>query len=424
MAVACPRIHGLRLTGRRRRRLSRSYLAAGGVFSLATACYSRRRVARSVWVGFRSSRTFVVVGVLVAAVLTSPGAESRLLKPLESASFFGPTWSPDGRRLAFLERRPDGAVLLRVANAAGTTSRVVTGAREIAEVRWAPRRNVLAYSWSYAYAQPPPYYVAVVEAGRARGGSLTPGIGAFGVDIDWAPDGKGLAFVGPLLGREFVGPLAGGAIWTITLDGRLRMRLTQHEYNRDPAWGPDGRAIAFTRRLNRDGGEQVYLARSVGGRLRPLAFRHSCCPSWSPDGSRLVFIGRPRADSDRTALFVIRRDGRGERRITPSYPPEQAFRSPEWSPRGTQILFVRSTVPGQYSVGIARPDGRIRYLGRGHEGEWSPNGRAIAFTDNCADGASAVFVMNANGSGRRSITPCSRGSLAAHPSSVRHRPRG
>jgi Tol biopolymer transport system component len=351
----------------------------------------------------------IAAGVLAlgvgGAAATGSGAKGRLLEPVEPASYLGPTWSPDGRRLAFLERRP-GSALLRFANAAGTGSRVVTGAPGIAEVRWAPRGNVLAYSWTHGYDKRPPYYLAVVEAGRGK-----PSLGAngLGVDIDWAHDGKRLAFVGPLYGREFVGPLAGGAIWTITVDGRQRRRLTQHEYNRDPAWAPDGRVIAFTRRLNRDGGEQLYLARSAGGRLRPLAFRHSCCPSWSPDGSRLVFVGRPRADSDRTALYVIRRDGTGEQRITPSYPPERAFRSPEWSPRGTQILFVRSTAPGRYSVGLARPDGRIRYLGRGHEAEWSPNGRAIAFTDNCADGASAVFVMNASGSGRRPITPCSAG---------------
>jgi Tol biopolymer transport system component len=350
----------------------------------------------------------IAAGVLAlgvgGAAAAGSGAEGRLLEPVEPASYLGPTWSPDGRRLAFLERRPGGSTLVRVANAADTTSRVVTGAAGIAEVRWAPRGDVLAYSWTYGYDQRPPYYVAVDEAGRASGGTLT-----LGIDIDWAHDGKRLAFVGPLYGREFVGPLAGGAIWTITVDGRQRRRLTQHEYNRDPAWAPDGRVIAFTRRLNRDGGEQLYLARSVGGRLRPLAFRHSCCPSWSPDGSRLVFVGRPQADSDGTALYVIRRDGRHERRITPSYPPERAFRSPEWSPRGTQILFVRSTAPGRYSVGLAGPEGRIRYLGRGHEAEWSRNGRAIAFTDNCADGASAVFVMNANGSRRRPITPCSAG---------------
>jgi Tol biopolymer transport system component len=347
----------------------------------------------------------LALGVAGAATAGS-GAESRLIEPVEPASYLRPTWSPDGRRLAFVEWRPGRPVFLRVANAAGTTSRVVAAAPGIADVRWAPRGNVLAYSWTRAYDHPPSYYIAVVELGRAWGADLP-----YGVDIDWAPDGSRLAFVGPYLGREFVGPLAGGAINTIAVDGRQRRRLTHHEYNRDPAWAPDGRVIAFTRRFSRDGGEQVYLARSVGGLLRPLAFRNSCCPSWSPDGSRLVFVGRPRADSDHTALYVIRRDGRHERRITPSYPPELAFRSPEWSPRGTQILFVRATAPGRYSVGIARPDGRIRYLGSGHEAEWSPNGRALAVTDNCADGASAVFIMSANGGGRRPITPCSPSPL-------------
>jgi Tol biopolymer transport system component len=326
-----------------------------------------------------------------------------LAEPVEPVSYVGPTWSPDGRRLAFLEWRPGGPISVRVANEAGTTSQLVESAPGIAEVRWSPRGNVLAYSWARAFEHPP-YYLAVVELGIGQK-TLAPGL-----DIGWSPDAKRLAFVGGL---------AGGAIETIRVDGRQRKRLTRREYNSDPAWAPNGSVIAFTRRRSPGGAAQLYLVRSDGRSLRPITRRHSCCPSWSPDGARLVFIGRPQRNSERTALYIVRRDGKGERRITPSYTPLRSFQAVKWSPRGAQILFVRSTGAGSPpSLGLATPAGRIRYIGTGQHPEWSPNGRAIVVTDDCADGTAGVFVVNANGSGRRPITPCASRPLAAYRNSL------
>ena len=54
---------------------------------------------------------------------------------------------------------------------------------------------------------------------------------------------------------------------------------------------------------------------SVGGahrRLTRAAQRAHASPSWSPDGRLLAFVGR---DRDRPALFVMRADGTGLRRL-------------------------------------------------------------------------------------------------------------
>jgi len=55
----------------------------------------------------------------------------------------------------------------------------------------------------------------------------------------------------------------------------------------DPAWSPDGRSIAFTRRTDH---AQIYAMRSDGGdqrRLRGVSgSANDCCPAWRPEESR------------------------------------------------------------------------------------------------------------------------------------------
>jgi Tol biopolymer transport system component len=84
----------------------------------------------------------------------------------------------------------------------------------------------------------------------------------------------------------------------------------------DPAWSPDGRLIAFSRRSSR-GDMDVWIANADGTGQRELTSpgTNESKPDWSPDGKQLVFVGSiPGARLD--DLFVENVDGSGRRQLT------------------------------------------------------------------------------------------------------------
>jgi TolB protein len=187
----------------------------------------------------------------------------------------------------------------------------------------------------------------------------------------------------------------------------------------------------------------VFLQAVPGQSARPPMI-HGGAPAVSPDGSKIAFL------SDRdgaTDLFVIAADGTGETRLTRT--PE-AESQPEWSADGSEIRFtvfandesriysiapaggnrrLIGTVPGRamrlspdgksvlYWTGtwtsmrlfVSRLDGSVaRQLTDGSGvvwgSRWSPDGKRIAFGDKDAQGSLQIFVINADGSGRRRVT--------------------
>ena len=59
----------------------------------------------------------------------------------------------------------------------------------------------------------------------------------------------------------------------------------------DPAWSPDGRWIAYVRRLPGDTIREIWIMRPDGSGAHRLTSLHgtSINPAWSPDGRRIVF---------------------------------------------------------------------------------------------------------------------------------------
>jgi len=90
---------------------------------------------------------------------------------------------------------------------------------------------------------------------------------------DWAPDGRQIAFQSRIDGRY--------QIFTMSLRDRQPRQLTSEGENEDPSWSPDGRHLVFV--STRTGTRQLWILDTESGRLRQLTRAGgSQVPAWSP----------------------------------------------------------------------------------------------------------------------------------------------
>jgi len=200
----------------------------------------------------------------------------------------------------------------------------------------------------------------------------------------WSPSGERIAFS--------VDPnppgLEQAAIYVTRRDGSGRRRLTGgRTVNTSPAWSPDESKIAFGKGMH--GGIRwlgVFVMRADGTHQHRLTGnRDDDSPAWSPTGRRLVL-------SRGGSLFIVNANGSGARRLTTPPPPspsgsEFSDGQPDWSPDGRWIAFVREEQLERGGVidnlYVIRRDGSgERQLTTGGDDlspSWSPDGRSIAY---------------------------------------------
>lgn len=201
---------------------------------------------------------------------------------------------------------------------------------------------------------------------------------------------------------------------------------------------PPGR-IAFRRFLDEARTSAALFTMSTDGTdehqvTDPPTGARDALPNWSPDGTMLAF--QREFDSKPYEMYVVGADGTAERQVNPTCPPDVAASEiceetdPAWSPDGLLLAFswpqgsIRlvngvDTIEAR-GIAVVRPDGSDPHLltqtQRPTDAEdegpaWSPDGSQIAFvrlniTAEPQD-MRAVFVMNADGTGERQITPWS-----------------
>ena len=212
----------------------------------------------------------------------------------------------------------------------------------------------------------------------------------------WSPNGRAIAYTS---WRPFMDVSV-----SFIYEGRLETPAsgTSDEQNWLPAWSPDGSQLAFT--SNRDGQPELYVMNADGTGTRRLTNHPGIdtSPTWSPQGHQLSFV------SDRTGspqLYIVGTDGTGLRRLT----FESHCDRPTWSPAPyNEIAYSSQTGPGHdiKVIDLATHDVRQLTFGLGtnESPSYSPNGRHVAFSSTRGSGTKQIWVIGRDGRGLRRIT--------------------
>jgi TolB protein len=215
----------------------------------------------------------------------------------------------------------------------------------------------------------------------------------------WSADGKKIAFSSD---RDGI-----ANIYVMDADGQNVKQITQEkEICRAPAWSPDGKKIVFTRHveggvpdlfvMDADGKNMVNVTNDPG---------YDADAAWSPDGKKIVFTSL-RGGNQGFHLYTIDPDGKNLKELTTEDNP-QGYVYPAWSPDGKQIAFGHAVGDGM-EIFVVDADGKnLKQLskqgGKSSYACWSPDGKKIAWHRIDAGGASAIWMMDADGGNQKEV---------------------
>ena len=334
----------------------------------------------------------------------SPGEPSPLRLTSDPANDGFPSWSPDGKNIAFIRRRDGVRADVMIVPASGGAQ------RKVREIRLSP-----------------------LIASRA---------------LAWTPDGKWLCFT------DEVGASGNHALFLLSPDSNSVRRLLPEEENgigdSSPAFSPDGRWLAFARFHHPF--NSSLLVQRLSPDFKPLgpptvvkdAGLNPKAPVWMPDGEKILFLDgsrimeteiggparsfyvSPLAFSEltiagpsrrlvaclqnvRNEIWSIPLEAKGLKARGSAQPILQSSASqwqPRFSPDGRLLAFA-SARSGSSEVWLAEADGRnprqLTHMGFYIAGyiRWSPDGQFLTFHGRLPSEPQLYIVSVANGALRQ-----------------------
>jgi dipeptidyl aminopeptidase/acylaminoacyl peptidase len=213
----------------------------------------------------------------------------------------------------------------------------------------------------------------------------------------WSPDGKSIAFITNISGRN--------NLWLVPAEGGWPTQLTISDQRQAaPAWSPDGKWIAY--QSDYDGDEQwdIFLVSPTSGQVVNLTNTREIAeesPTWSPDGRYLAYMVKPKTSSS-FEIDVYDTLKKEVRHLTTDTPKDKGNVSPIWSPDGKWIAYSQFQAKGTDSnVFVVEVATAKSALLTPHEGEkqysandFSPDGKQLLITSNAGNGYDNVGLLD------------------------------
>ncbi len=349
-----------------------------------------------------------------------------------------PTWSPDGRRLAFIQYTEGEGISLATARSDGSDRQVVLRGDAnypfLSSPAWSPNDAVIAVVRGRGGAAQEVWLVPS-SGGKAR--PLTSNDEGYSGDPVFSADGRGVIYSSTRNGAR--------NLWFTALDGSESVQITKgsgpdngpsvaqdgtlvyhtarwrqvlrvhdlktkksHELLRHaaflwaPVFSPDGSHVAYSR-AEVEGAVHIWVIPTAGGTSRQLTFGDvpEVHPRFSHDGTEILFHTWSPAHRDR--CYRIPFAGGPRRPATPDHEANEGYG--QMSPDGTSITFARQEEGAEYTYIAGADGGKVRRLTASPAtvASWSPKGDWIAFARDRGY-AGGIFVIRPDGSAVRRVS--------------------
>ncbi len=181
----------------------------------------------------------------------------------------------------------------------------------------------------------------------------------------WSPDGKSIAFISNMSGRN--------NLWLVPAEGGWPVQLTVSDQRQSsPAWSPDGKWIAYQSDYDGDELWDIFLVSPKTGKVVNLTSTREIAetdPTWSPDGRYLAYLVKPKTSAAHE-IDIYDTLMREVKHLTTGTPQDKGNSNPIWSRDGAYIVYTQEQAKGTDSnIFIAQVATGKSTLLTPHEGE-------------------------------------------------------
>jgi len=321
----------------------------------------------------------------------------------ENLSGKGPTWSPNGKMIAFgrVETKPNlraEVCIVTISNQGRPVASPIQIELPLFSTDfvtgWTPDNKIgLLLETSYQE------YVYTVSVSGGKATQVSP-LNNGASHPRWSPDGKRIYFRWTKGGLGSV-PGDGGEVRVHA--GLERVQNETGFFAIYPGAGnsvsPDGKLIVLSGGTATTG-PNIYTIPVEGGEPKQLMDKGGY-PCWSPDGNWIAYMAQEIVDDRKpiATIFKIPREGGDSIKITSAsdFVTAGGF---DWSPDGKWIAYFskkENTLLGTLNLiptdgGESKEICRVQHIIPHNEISWSPDGRQIGFTSK-----GKIWIVSANG---------------------------